>query len=273
MPEIQYGICKNRGRCSIADSKRSVFMPADGRCPECAQPLSPDMSRSSLKILPLLVVLALVGFGGYYVYENYLKPKPSGPDPVTNVTPTPTGPVANVPTPTPAGSGGARAAKDKFEDRDFELRDENAKARKDVIDRIDRMPNLTTEQKNKLYSSVDRARGMGCILLIPFAGDKKTLDPKEAQILTNAIASPGIKKLTEDPTLVFVILGYADKKADPKVSEKTSIDRAESVLATMRDKAGVTNVMYGVGMGGADILNKDNKDSSNRLVEVWAVFP
>ena len=104
------------------------------------------------------------------------------------------------------------------------------------------------------------------------AEGRKTLPQAEAQILVNAIQSAGIKKLTEDPTLVFVILGYTDKKGDPKVNEKTSIDRAESVLATMRDKGGVANVMYAVGMGGAEVLNKQTT-GNNRLVEVWAVFP
>jgi len=90
--------------------------------------------------------------------------------------------------------------------------------------------------------------------------------------LVNALQSPGIKKLTEDPTLVFVVLGYTDKKGDPKVNEKTSIDRAENVVALMRDKGNVANVMYPVGMGSAEILNKETAPS-NRLVEVWAVFP
>lgn len=243
-------------------------MPANGNCPECAQPLTSDMSRRRLNLIPLFITLIVLGGAGYYTYMNFLKPVD---DPRGIVTPTPgpnPTPVGAQPTPTPTTAGEARAV-DK---PNTDLRDSaNAKARTDVIARIDQMPNLSTEQKNKLFSSVDRARGMGCVLIIPFADSKKTLDPKEASILTNAIQSPGIKRLTEDPTLVFVILGYADKKGDAKANERVSIERAESVLATMRDKANVTNVMYAVGMGGADVLNKDG--GNNRLVEVWAVFP
>jgi hypothetical protein len=39
----------------------------------------------------------------------------------------------------------------------YKLENENEKARRDVIKRIhDQMPNLTQDQKNRLYSSVDR---------------------------------------------------------------------------------------------------------------------
>lgn len=228
------------------------------------------MSRRRLNIVPLVITVALLGGAGYYVYENFLKPVPDNKGIVTNPTPAPnTTPTGNQATPPPNSTADAPRA---VENPNRDLRDAaNSKAQKDVIGRIEQMPNLSPEQKNKLFSSVDRARGMGCVLIIPFADGKKTLDPKEANILTSAIQSPGIKKLTEDPTLVFVILGYADKKGDAKVNERVSIERAESVLATMRDKASVTNVMYAVGMGGADVLNKDG--GNNRLVEVWAVFP
>ncbi len=227
------------------------------------------MSRRRLKLLPLLITLVLLGVAGWYIYENFLKPVPTPSKITTGPTPGPNTGATPIPDSPTSSSSEAPRAVDK---PNTDLADAaNAKARQDVIDRIDRMPNLSPEQKNKLYSSVDRARGMGAVLIIPFSETKKTLDPKEAQILTNAINSPSIKKLTEDPTLVFVILGYADKKGDAKANEKVSIERAESVLATMRDKANVTNVMYAVGMGGADVLNKDG--GNNRLVEVWAVFP
>lgn len=246
-------------------------MPANGNCPECAQPLTSDMSRRRLNLIPLFITLLVLGGAGYYVYMNFLKPGPDtsgigAPTPVPN--PTPAGNSQPTPPPTNATAEAPRAV-DK---PNTDLKDTaNAKARTDVIARIDQMPNLSAEQKNKLFSSVDRARGMGCVLIIPFVEGKKTLEQKEAAILTSAIQSPGIKRLTEDPTLVFVILGYADKKGDAKANERVSIDRAESVLATMRDKANVTNVMYAVGMGGADVLNKEG--GNNRLVEVWAVFP
>src|SRR5450432_184251 len=228
------------------------------------------MSRRRLKLVPMIIILALLGAGGYFVYDNFIRPAPPAP-PVTGSTPTPK-PGTTTPPTDPGGSTAVAEPARAVDKPNFKLENENERARQDVIKRIDQMPNLTPEQKNKLYSSVDRARGMGAILIVPFAEGRKTLPQPEAQILVNAIQSAGIKKLTEDPTLVFVILGYTDKKGDPKVNEKTSIDRAENVVALMRDKGNVANVMYPVGMGSAEILNKETAPS-NRLVEVWAVFP
>ncbi len=88
---------------------------------------------------------------------------------------------------------------------------------------------------------------MGCIFVIPFETGKKALGPREGDILAKGFRSASIQKLMEDPTLVFVVLGYADK-GDGQ-SEKTSIDRAQSVLNTMKDRCNVQNVMYSVGMG------------------------
>ena len=218
----------------------------------------------------MIIILALLGAGGYFVYDNFIRPAPPAP-PAANATPTPKPGTSTQPTDPGASTAAAEPAR-AVDKPNFKLENENERARQDVIKRIDQMPNLTQEQKNRLYSSVDRARGMGAILIVPFAEGRKTLAQAEGQILVNAIQSAGIKKLTEDPTLVFVILGYTDKKGDPKTNEKTSIDRAESVLATMRDKGGVANVMYAVGMGGAEVLNKETV-GNNRLVEVWAVFP
>ena len=229
------------------------------------------MSRSSLKLFPLIIILALLGGGGYFVYDNFFRPAPPAPPVGTTTTPPPRTGTATQPSDPPPSNAAAEPAR-AVERQNFKLENENERARQDVIKRIDQMPNLNQDQKNRLYSSVDRARGMGAILIVPFAEGRKTLAQSEGQILVNAMQSQGIKKLTEDPTLVFVVLGYTDKKGDPKANEKTSIDRAESVLATMRDKAGVANVMYAVGMGGAEVLNKETV-SNNRLVEVWAVFP
>ena len=229
------------------------------------------MSRSSLKLFPLIIILALLGGGGYFVYDNFFRPAPPAPPVGTTTTPPPRTGTATQPSDPPPSNAAAEPAR-AVERQNFKLENENERARQDVIKRIDQMPNLNQDQKNRLYSSVDRARGMGAILIVPFAEGRKTLAQSEGQILVNAMQSQGIKKLTEDPTLVFVVLGYTDKKGDPKANEKTSIDRAESVLATLRDKAGVANVMYAVGMGGAEVLNKETV-SNNRLVEVWAVFP
>ena len=50
----------------------------------------------------------------------------------------------------------------------------------------------------------------------------------------------------EDITYVFVVLGYADPKGDPKKNIAISQSRADSVLKAMKEKCGISNVMYSV---------------------------
>src|SRR5258707_14090185 len=90
MPEVRYGRCKNRGHCSIADGNQSVIIPANGNCPQCSKPLSPDMSRSSLKLVPLIIILGLLGAGGYFVYDNFLPPPAPGTTPPVGYSTAPT---------------------------------------------------------------------------------------------------------------------------------------------------------------------------------------
>ena len=49
--------------------------------------------------------------------------------------------------------------------------------RQEVLKRIDLMPNITPEDKDKLYMSVERARQMGKILTIPFPSGHVAVSP------------------------------------------------------------------------------------------------
>jgi outer membrane protein OmpA-like peptidoglycan-associated protein len=277
---IQYGRCTNKARCSLALNREKVFVPLDGRCPECGLPLEVDsMARRRLKLIPLILVLALLGAGVYYAKKKFIDPgHPAAQTPHTKGA---RGDQEPADTPPPDPNAGAQAdagdappvAGGAVDRPKFDLEDDaNAKARRDVLARIGLMPHLTEAQKSKLTTSVDRARGMGCIFIIPFEAGKKALGPKESDILVNGFQSASIQKLMEDPTLVFVILGYADNTGDAAQNDKASIDRAQSVLNTMRDRAGVQNVMYSVGMGGSSLFDKKSA-AKNRLVEIWAVYP
>ncbi len=149
---------------------------------------------------------------------------------------------------------------------------ENQLVKTEVLARIDVMPKLTPEEKDKLYVLVDRARGMGKIITIPFSSGKIAIGNAEAASLQEKISLPQIKKFSEDPTVVFVVLGYADKKGDPKKNVGISRDRAESVVKTLKDRLGVMNVVHAVGMGSSEMFDARNLDK-NRVVEVWAVLP
>ncbi len=265
MAQITYGHCKNRPRCSLANSGETVMVPLDGRCPECGQPLVSHVKHRFLKTLPVILLLAGLGYGGYYAKTRFLDPAP-GVDPAGGPGTTGGGGRAG-PMPTANPNTGV-VDKPTFDT----TRAENAKARTDVLERIDRMPNLTPVQKDKLRLSVDKARGMGCILIIPFQTGTTTLGVRENDLLVKAIETPGIQRLVEDPTLVLVILGYADKRGDATANLKTSVARAEAVQTAMKERGKVLNVTYAVGMGGSDLFDAQN-EARNRKVEVWAVFP
>lgn len=149
---------------------------------------------------------------------------------------------------------------------------ENQLVKAEVLARIDVMPKLSPEEKDKLYVLVDRARGMGKIITIPFSSGKVAIGSSEVASLKEKIALPQIKKFSDDPTVVFVVLGYADKKGDPAKNVAISLDRADSVVRTLKERLGVMNVVHAVGMGSSEMFDAQNLDK-NRVVEVWAVLP
>ncbi len=149
---------------------------------------------------------------------------------------------------------------------------ENRLVKTEVLARIDMMPRLTPEEKDKLYVQVERARGMGKIVTIPFGTGKVTVGPGEVAALGEKLKLPQIQKFAEDPTVVFVVLGFADKKGDDQKNLAISSQRADSVVKTLKDGGAIMNVIHAVGMGSSDIF--DAKDlGKNRVVEVWAVLP
>ncbi|MEI8310297.1 MAG: OmpA family protein [Verrucomicrobiota bacterium] len=148
----------------------------------------------------------------------------------------------------------------------------NRAMRAEVLKRIDVMPNLGEAEKDKLYVQVERSRAMGQVITIPFASGEKSISPTSAASLAKAVALPQIRKFSDDPTVAFVVLGYADKKGDPKSNMAISLQRAEAVVKVLKEKAGVVNVVHAVGMGGSELFGSSNL-GKNRVVEVWAVLP
>ncbi|HVQ21158.1 MAG TPA: OmpA family protein [Terrimicrobiaceae bacterium] len=149
---------------------------------------------------------------------------------------------------------------------------ENRLVKSEVLARIDLMPRLTPEEKDKLYVQVERARGMGKIVTIPFATGKVTVGTPEVASLEEKLKLPQLQKFAEDPTVVFVVLGFADKKGDEKKNLSISLQRADSVVRTLKERCSIMNVIHAVGMGSSDMFDAKDLDK-NRVVEVWAVLP
>jgi outer membrane protein OmpA-like peptidoglycan-associated protein len=83
---------------------------------------------------------------------------------------------------------------------------------------------------------------------------------------------PQIQKFSDDPTVVFVVLGFADTKGDPQKNIAISLQRADNVVKALKERAAIMNVIHPVGMGSSDMFDTKNLDK-NRVVEVWAVLP
>jgi len=278
--------CHNYTGCMKAHQGEVIHLSSGAPlvCPECGKPLTMGASAKSSggKTVLWLVIFGVIGVGAYFGLQS-LSSKPG----TTPATPTPppvsgssTPIIAANPTPEehrpstpePSDSDGPSNAvsPDQF---NLKISDsENQRVREEVLTRIDLMPNLSQANRDKLHNSVERARGMGMVISIPFAAGKTSLSPAEIQVLKDVLDRPNLMKLRDDPTAVFVVLGYADAKGDERKNLPVSQKRADSVLDAMRDKCNVANVMHSVAMGGSTLHDSASLEK-NRVVEVWAVLP
>jgi outer membrane protein OmpA-like peptidoglycan-associated protein len=160
------------------------------------------------------------------------------------------------------GAGGpAAAASDRVE---------QDQVRQDVLKRIDLMRGLSDTEKDKLYVQVQRARGFTKIGIIRFTQAGTTPSTAQTAELVTNLNEPGLRKLLADPTVILIMVGYADKQGEEAKNVEVSRSRAENVVKALREKTDLPNIMHAVGMGGQDIFDQSNLDK-NRLVEVWAV--
>jgi len=270
---IRRGKCENLSGCLLA-YRGEILEIADGQafvCTECSKPLLEIKSQRKpwIAFLIGLVVLGAVAvIGGGMLPRMMEEKKPSTPIPAADVPPPPPA-ESTVPDPAVAEPPPAVAMPEQI---DLDLsKSENRKVKDEVLTRVDLMP-ITQAKKDQLYSSVERARQMGKVLTIPFGKGLTTLSANEIAAMKTELDKPEIMKLREDPTAVFVILGFADPKGDPKRNVQFSQQRADVVLAAMRDKVGVFNVLHSVAMGGSTLLDAQNLEK-NRIVEVWVVLP
>ena len=285
------GKCTNYSGCKLAyRNEKITVVTKEFRCPECGSPLESIGRRRTVSPILILsigvaiVLLLAIGailwtLGGPSIKQrNEVIPEPTStptPTPAPAATPTPT-PVETPATPTPAPTP-APTAKGTADgsgspiNLDITL-PEIEEVKRAVLKRIDQMPNISHANKDKLYGAVDRARAMGRLFSIPFETLLTRISPQTVAYMKGQLERPQIKQMLDDPTLVLVILGYADRQGDDQKNLQISNARAENVMEALRDQCGIQNVMHIIPMGGTDLLDA-RELAKNRIVEVWAVLP
>ncbi len=281
--------CLNYTGCLLAYRGEVIELPQNAPlvCPECGKTVNVIQGKGGGfgKIIVILVVLAAIAAGLSHFWpklSGFISRKPATTEePGEPATPAPATPPSNTggePTPrvsiaTPGAPIVTPSPPTSPAKLDLDINKlQNQQVRDEVLKRIDAIPKITQVQKDKLYNSVLRAKNMGLIVTIPFASGSARLPANEVPALKTQLEQPELRKLREDFTYVFVILGYADAKGEEAKNLQISQSRADSVLEAMRDKCGVTNVMHAVAMGGSKLMDDKNLEK-NRVVEVWAVLP
>jgi outer membrane protein OmpA-like peptidoglycan-associated protein len=288
------GKCTNYSGCKLAyRNEKITVVTKEFRCPECGSPLEslgPKRGLSPTLVLSIGVAIVLLLAVGAILWTLgnsskrqtevvELSPTPSPtptPTPTPAATPTPTETPSPTVTPIPAPSSSTAPtpvtdSAGQTIDLDINL-PEIAAVKREVLKRIDLMPNVSAQNKDRLYGAVDRARGMGRLFSVSFETSLTKISPEEIASMKAQLDHPQIKKFLDDPTLVLVILGYADKQGDDQKNLDISNGRAQAVMDALRDQVGVQNVMHVVPMGGTDLLDA-RQLAKNRIVEVWAVLP
>jgi len=149
---------------------------------------------------------------------------------------------------------------------------EEAGVRKEVLARIDLLKELSPKERDYLYAQVDRARGFTKLAIIPFPSGKTRPEQFQIDHLISYLQKPEYQKLYEDPTVVFVVAGYADKQGNEEQNLEISKQRAQLVAKILETQAKIANTIRAVGMGGSEFFGHGTPDK-NRVVEIWLAAP
>lgn len=144
--------------------------------------------------------------------------------------------------------------------------------REDVLKRINAMPKFTAEEKKRLSEKMETARSLERLLVIRFDTGQTALSRAATDDMVKRLKSKEVEDKISDPTVVFVVAGYADAAGDPKKNLQISQQRADNVTKALKEKTNLLNVVHAVGMGSTDLLDGKRGDQ-NRAVEIWAVAP
>jgi outer membrane protein OmpA-like peptidoglycan-associated protein len=145
-------------------------------------------------------------------------------------------------------------------------------ARQDVLKRINAMPKLSADEKQRLTEKMETARSMERLFVVRFATGQASVSKTAVDALVQKFKSKEVQDKISDPTVVFVVAGYADTAGDPKKNLQLSEQRAENVSKFLKERTNLLNVVHSIGMGSTDLLDSKRTDP-NRAVEIWVVAP
>ena len=149
---------------------------------------------------------------------------------------------------------------------------EEAEVRKEVLARIDLLKELSQKERDYLYAQVERARGFTKLAIIPFPSGKTRPEQFQIDHLITYLQKPDYQKLYEDPTVVFVVAGYADKQGNEGQNMEISKQRAQVVAKILETQGKIANTIRAVGLGGSEFFGHGTPDK-NRVVEIWLAAP
>jgi outer membrane protein OmpA-like peptidoglycan-associated protein len=134
------------------------------------------------------------------------------------------------------------------------------------------MPRFSAEEKKRLTEKMEMARSMDRMVVIRFDTGQTALGRSAMDDLMKRFRSKEMQDKISDPTVVFVVAGYADATGDPKKNLQISQQRADNVTRILKERTNLLNVVHSVGMGSTDLLDSKRADQ-NRAVEIWTVVP
>src|SRR5689334_2243429 len=247
------GKCTNYSGCKLAyRNEKITVVTKDFRCPECGSPLEPVGPK---KTAPYTLYV-LIGVGAVLLFAvgaiiwtltssphsrvvlvqesptPTVTPSATTPEPTpsaTAATPTPT--ITPASTPEPTATPAFASTPLNFDAATPEI----AAVRRELLRRIERAP-YPQAQKDRAYELVEKAHGMGRLFSLSFETSLTKLPPQEISRAETQTKEPQVKKVLDDPAVVLVLLGFADRKGDDIGNQKLSQARAQTTLDVLRDR-------------------------------------
>jgi outer membrane protein OmpA-like peptidoglycan-associated protein len=265
--------CMNHSGCLKAFRGETIELDKGAPliCPECGKPVTVTGggAQSAIKAVVVLLGIGVIALGGFVVSKAFKKGGPAPGDTkepkIADATPMPdTPPVTPDKPPTdPEPAPGPVVQEDS---------PVTPNIRKEVLTRIDEIPDLSADKKDRLYNAVQRAQEMRKIIEIPFGSGQSKIQKAQMDEVKRITESPEVTKSRDNLTVIFVVLGFADTKGNKAQNYAISKERANSVADHLERNCNVKNIIHSVPMGSSTLVDKNNA-AKNRIVEIWTVVP